>query len=264
MPTFAADTFTLAYKGDLVGLFPAQDATNPATDPFALAGGSPSVNVVFNAGNDTTDLIFSGNPIGPGTSVTTGPVTFGVDTGTNLPGRFDLAGAAWSNSSTMQSQSVSAIGITIMPNLVPPPPPGPIILTLTDADGHVTEYLILPGQPNTWQIEIANPTPDDETLANVGYYLSPTQIPLDDLNPSSLPPPDFPGSPFIPLPSLDGTTLGPGQSITVTVPEPSALALTAAGAGLGLLWLRRRAGPGPPSRAEGDSEDETSDTRDLE
>jgi hypothetical protein len=72
------------------------------------------------------------------------------------------------------------------------------------------------------QIQFSNPTATSETLSDVGYQLSPTLIPLDNLNFGTDPPPGFPGSTFTPTPQFDGTSISAGGSLTIT-PEPSML-----------------------------------------
>lgn len=234
LPSFDADTFTLVFRGDLTGVFPAQVASDPATDPFALAGGTPSVTASFDVGSDTTDLIFKGAPIGPGTAVPSGPVTFGVNEGVQPGGGVTLLGATWSSSTSPDQQAVPVASITL-PRVIPPPPSTSIFIITVETEFGVYEYLIFP-MPNggeNFPIDIGNNTPSDITLVGGGYFFSPTLIPLDSLNPGSLPPPGQPGSPFIPLPSLGGITLAPGSSVVVTVPEPS----SAIGLGQGLLAL---------------------------
>ena len=98
---------------------------------------------------------------------------------------------------------------------------------------------------NSIAVSITNDDPDynDEnplTFSNVEYMISPTLIPLEDLN-YELPPPLSAG--FTALPSLD-TTLAPGDTSSVadvSVPEPLTVVTLGMGfAGLGGYIRRRR------------------------
>ena len=74
-------------------------------------------------------------------------------------------------------------------------------------------------------------TDGDVTLSNVGFQLSQTLIPLDNLNFGDYPPPGSSGSNFTPLPQYDGPMSG--------VPEPSTWAMMLIGfASLGFLGYR--------------------------
>ena len=101
----------------------------------------------------------------------------------------------------------------------------------------------VPVTPNgdTVQFQLQNYTGVSETLSDAGYFLSPTLIPLDDLNQTLLPPTGSPGSPFIPLPGLDTSSLPADTSEQGDVRTPDA---GATGAMLGsvivLLGLCRR------------------------
>ena len=72
---------------------------------------------------------------------------------------------------------------------------------------------------------------------NVGFQLSSTEIPLDDLNNVYEPPSDFTPLPGIP----DATPIDPGRSVmaTIDLPEPASLSLVAVGAA-GLMRRRRK------------------------
>ena len=88
---------------------------------------------------------------------------------------------------------------------------------------------------------ISNDTDSSETLSNVGFFISPTQIPLDDLNFNGTPPTGMSGSPFMPVPSLDGKSLGAGQSTNFSTPEPSGLISMGTGLLIVVGCLRRAA-----------------------
>jgi hypothetical protein len=131
---------------------------------------------------------------------------------------------------------------------------------ITDADSASTESIVIffdetvPGTTSTTPVfeeftgfssdHIAvtitneNTNSDSLTLSNVGYMLSPTQIPLEDLN-YPLPPSSSSG--FNPLPNLDGTLAPSASSSEADVPEPLSTSLFAGLIGLTCLRHRTRA-----------------------
>jgi hypothetical protein len=92
------------------------------------------------------------------------------------------------------------------------------------------EISIPPGPLGSFQTQIINPSGTTQQIGDAGFFLSPTEIPLDQLNETN-----YPDSSFTPIPSLD-EFLGNGQtdSANVILPEPAALTLLACFGGLGL------------------------------
>ncbi len=88
----------------------------------------------------------------------------------------------------------------------------------------VGEWIEVPytGAPPTFSPRLT--TGGAGTLSNVGYFLSDTLIPLDQLNIQDYPPPGTSNSPFIAAPQYDGP---------VSAPQPSTWAMML----IGLLSL---------------------------
>jgi hypothetical protein len=85
------------------------------------------------------------------------------------------------------------------------------------------------------KVQLTNDSAQTQTISNAGYFISPTEIPLDNLNPTNYPPSDF-----NPITGLDTSSQGASQvdSATVTLPEPAS-ALTIAAAAFFLTRRRR-------------------------
>lgn len=113
--------------------------------------------------------------------------------------------------------------------------------------GSVGEWYELPYTPGySTQIRVQDTNGVPQTLSNAGFFLSNTEIPLDQLNnPADYPLPGSPSSPYTPLPSLDNSLTANGceLSSSLSVPDQastSALCSMAVGA---LLFARRFAQP---------------------
>jgi len=85
--------------------------------------------------------------------------------------------------------------------------------------GYWFEIPYAPARPVTFVDNNSAPI----TLSNVGFFLSNTEIPLDNLNFNDYPPPGSSGSMFNPAPSFD-STLNPQGSETGGVPDASSTA----------------------------------------
>ena len=193
------NTTTLVYSGTY-GL--ASGAT--AHVGYGLAGGS-------NGGENTQSPAFLGSSwdVGGGTLLPANPVLTETISGA---GTLNTSGTQATTFMLLHANVASAAGGT------------PV--------GQWAEFQVPTNAMGTPLFENDGTAP--VTLSNVGYQLSSTLIPLDQLN--SI---DEPASYFTPLGIPDGTTLGPGQSV---VPEPGTIVLLGVGA-IGVAayaWQRRR------------------------
>ncbi|MHB1768796.1 MAG: hypothetical protein ACYCUV_13220 [Phycisphaerae bacterium] len=203
-------------------------------------GGTSSASYSSGAG---TTIAFSGTSSVSNTSTAT--VGFGWN-GSLAP---DITNAYWGSVAT--SNTISPLPLTASPPQTTADPWADITYDVSGTQYWFEEQFSLGTNP---QITITNTNSDSETLSGAGYFISESYIPLDQLNFGSEPPPDISGSPFIPLPNLDGQTI-PGSnngsngslSFTIPLPTPPPLALAGVGA-IGLLAVRelrrRRRGDG--------------------
>lgn len=141
------------------------------------------------------------------------------------------------------SSSISNPAPSLTVNVVNPPMSGAVHYAVLFADvtsggQTVGQWFELPYTASTSpQLTLSNYTASTETLSDVGFMLSPTLIPLDQLNFGLLPPPGTSGSPFTPLPQYDGSSLNGGDGIGTPgdnpittgalTPEPSSIILMA-------------------------------------
>ena len=100
------------------------------------------------------------------------------------------------------------------------------------------DWFELPYQ-GSYTFKFTGSGPGPITLSDAAYFISPTEIPLDDLNLTDEPPPGNPGSPFTPLPSFDGI-LAPGSSDTASSPDGGATVVLLGLATTSLAALRSR------------------------
>ena len=179
--------------------------------------------------NDSTTITFSGSPV-----ASNGTATVGFDwSGLAAP---DITGAYWGSVAT--SNAISPLPLTASPPGIVADPWADITYDVSGTQYWFEEQFAPGTNPS---INITNTNSNTETLLDAGYFISESYIPLDQLNFGYQPPPDISGSPFTPLPSMDGQTLpGGGGNInfTIPLPIPSPLALAGIGA-IGLLAARQ-------------------------
>ncbi len=170
------------------------------------------------------------------------------------------------------ASAILILGFATLPSKANPvdPPSIPLIdVTIPSGTTGTMDYVIFFADVNStgeWfetpvqvdtvtppQITVTDTSAVAETLSNVGYQLSPTLIPLDQLNAMDYPPPGSPGSSFTPMPSYD-TPLNPGSSVLPqgnseagspvtleTTPLPATWTMMLIGlAGLGFVAYRRQ------------------------
>ncbi len=244
--TGGATSFAIVFQGNVTGsIDTSATANDPGLNPFAYVnsqlnnGGTTSVTAALD-GNGNTVVTFTGsNPIMSGSSFDFGNNLphVGLSSAANGPASLDLISQTWSNSSSSYTLP-GGVSVSIF-NGGGAADPYAIFFTQVTTGGLTSgEWFELPYTAGTYpRLTLTNYTSSVETLSDAGYYLSPTQIPLDDLNFGSNPPPGYPGSPFTPLPNLDGQTLGAGNGIggaggsitTQGLPEPSSIISMATG-----------------------------------
>lgn len=231
------NNFEMVFQGNVTSVIPAQPLSN-YTDAFL----NPNpIKVSYSASSNTTTVTFSGSngfayPFG-----NTLDPHFGLDAGLQPATPLVLSNEFWSlNGSDIQNLPAATISRLNGGNSNLPDPWAIIYLnetiTGTSTTGGVWEELPFVG-PLSFQV--TNGSAQSLTLSDVQYFVSNTQIPLDNLNFNDYPPNS---SPFILLPGLNGTVLGNGQTLDVSpTPEPSTWLLFGSGLGvLGIIAIRKK------------------------
>jgi hypothetical protein len=238
----------------------AADDMTGATYQNNTGAAQSQLNLVLQ-GDVSGDVAATLNPFGAGGSVSTsfdGTYTTVTFAGTAIA---NLGSATVALDDSVASQFVNAYwGTSPSANLLPA-----LTMSATSlSPGPFTEYLILfadvtqggttsaqwaelpvavssPGimLPNV-TCEIGDETvviPPPGVITDPGFIVLPSQMPPVWVD--SEPPPGYPGSPYTPLPNLNGVTLTPGSPIAFSLPDQSAtIALLSLAAG-GLLAGRR-------------------------
>jgi len=246
----ALTSFTLVFQGNVIDDIDLSTTENDkGTNAYLflndlLGNGTTSVTATLD-GNGNTDVTFTGsNGIlasdagefsGQG-----GTPHFGVDELSTAPASLVDIGSFWTDSSsTLYALPDLSVIAPPVQSTAPNVKYATIFADVTAGGNTVGEWFEIPYVNALPTIQLSNGTNSDFTLSNVGFLLSPTEIPLDNLNFGTEPPPGTSGSMFTPLPSLDGLVDPSGGSLVVS-PEPSSF-ITALSAGiLGLLILSRR------------------------
>jgi hypothetical protein len=203
-----------------------------------------------------TDVTFTGtNPITQAYRTGVFPVNglphFGVNETSGATQGLTAINSFWTSSSNT-TYSLPTLNV-----IAPPVPPGSNVkyamyfANFTSGGNTVGEWFEVPYVGSSPPpVRFAETGSSNVTLSNVGFQLSPTLIPLENLNFGDYPPPGAPGASgnqFTPLPSLDGINVSPGS----TTPEPSSsVSLGAALFGLLALSRRRRSGEARRQRGE--------------
>ena len=147
--------------------------------------------------------------------------------------------ADWTNSVIKSLGPVSGLP-SIVPTWTPPTGSGGYIIAYLQDTDDVGQWLELPyttGPTGSLMLTLSNNDSTPLTFNDYGYFLSPTFIPLDNLNFTGEPPPGHPNSPFTVLPTPPSLSAG-GSEVVAATPEPSELGLLVLG-GLALLARRR-------------------------
>jgi PEP-CTERM motif len=258
-----ATSYSMTLQGNVVADINATQTQNDATlNPFQYVNqnffggiGTTSVTASLNGGGNTVVSFTGSNPVLSSYHFgSNGLPNVGINGSVGSPvsgggPAFKLLSQAWSNASTTtQMPTLTASGLgTVGLNVKYVT----LFADITSGGQTVGQWFEIPYTPGTSpQLTLTNYTTGSETLSNIGFQLSSTLIPLDNLNFNDDPPPGSPGSSFTPLPAFDGQSLSagdgtgdPGGSFSADLPEPSSLLLLATGIfGTAGCFRKRRIG----------------------
>jgi hypothetical protein len=219
-----ANTFTVVLQGTVPGLSPTlndlQIADNASYNAFyslnqSLGFGTTSVSISIDSSGNTV-LVYSGS------NAISNTESFGSPN----PNPHFAATSPTDPTILNQYWGPPSAPLNVPGVSVTAPPVGPgYTLIYVDATAQgltVGQWFEFPGSVLQPIFTNNNAATGPVTLSDAGYLFSPTEIPLDMLNFSDEPPPNSPGSTFIPLPQYNGRVLTP-------MPEPSTWIMLASG-----------------------------------
>lgn len=243
LPSGGASEFTFVFQGDIISSINLTAMeTDQTVNPFywlianVYGGvGSSTVTATLN-GQGNTVITFTGAcgspPVpcmlmpGQTNSSPGNPPHFGLDPSSSSPNgpTLTMLSQYWTNGMTQSSlpgvsTSPPTLGVGTVKYDI-------FFANVTQGGMTVGEWIEVPytGTPPIFSPRLT--TGGAGTLSNVGYYISETLIPLDQLNIQDYPPPGMGTSPFTATPQYDGS---------VNAPEPSTWAMMLVGlAALGL------------------------------
>ena len=245
LPSGGASVFTFVFQGNIISSINLTAMeTDPTVNPFywlivnEYGGvGSSTVMATLNAEGNTV-ITFSGtcgsSPCilmpGQTNSSPGSPPHFGLDPSSSSPNgpTLTMLSQSWTNGSTQTnlpgvSTSPPSLGLGTVKYDI-------FFANVTQGGMTVGEWIEVPytgATPPSFLPRLT--TGGAGTLSNVGYFLSDTLIPLDNLNIQDYPPTNMPNSPFTATPQYDGS---------VNAPEPSTWAMMLIGF-LGLAFAAR-------------------------
>ena len=195
--------FTLVLSGNQTGNIPSGGYENT----MASAASSASY------GSGSTTISYSGSAVSTGNAA-----TFGFSwTGAAAP---DITNAYWNGASSTDIPLLETIGAGSSGTEY-------AVISIDPAQmDSIFELHTTPSWDNRWS---ANNGPID--LSGAEYFISPSEIPLDQLNNA-----DLSSEPWQPIPGIpNGTQVQNGGSFSSPVPEPAPLVLLTIGVGVSLL-----------------------------
>ncbi len=245
LPTYYGEDFLLpslpgatglveVFPGDQTSQLPGMSAGDAASDPFANSsdlsgGGNPSDSSYGDTYNGTSTFSsYSGDSLSNGAGTAHYGISLGPDTSPSYSTE-DPSSLYFADSSGNPVQQLPVLGVQSVPQQTFSSDVRFLIVQLqTNIPGGAsgTQWVELPIYGQTPQVQfVAGDSP--LSFSSASYFLSPTQIPLDDLNFNDLPPAD---PRFQPVPGIsDGMSLGSQGSFTATLPEPGSVSMLLVG-----------------------------------
>ncbi|MGH9604716.1 MAG: hypothetical protein ACRD3N_03340 [Terracidiphilus sp.] len=189
LPSGSWDSYTVVIHG-YVSQTTANASLNGGVDPFyAYDSSTAGITANYSSSTGNTTVTYTGTPLPPGYSNIPVPPNsaphFGV---TGSGATLTALSQGWGSTSTTSTSSCPAVGVKVYGPLPATPTKYEVLYlqytqdTVPGGEWFEIPYTITSGLPSvSYTTGFASPS-DPIDFTNAGYWLSPTQIPLDDLN----------------------------------------------------------------------------------